>query len=579
MVRRHEDYFTKKIFRKQFVPAIVSASGLAFGDMMDGIVVGQRMGVTGLAAISLALPSFMVMNVLMHGLGLGGAIRFSGLMAKGKKEEGIRGFQGILSAALFTGILLSIGANLFMTPLLALLGTTEADGALFTVSRTYLQIILSGIPLFFTAYVMNYFLRNDDNEKLAGFGFTVGNLSDIVLNVVLVLVLDGGAAGAAWATLAGQLISICIYLPGFSGKAHTLCLLPFRPDYKGSFSCFKAGFASSSQYLFSMIFLLSANRVLLRSMGSVGVAVFDVVQNVSFHITYLYDGTVKAAQPLLSTYCGEHNRSGRKHTMRLALTRGLAAGGAVVLLTACFPDIVCLVFGLTDSGAAATAAYALRVYCAGALLAGVCILLEGCYQACGEEKKAYLITFLRGAAVLIPVTLFFSALGRRFFWWLYPVTEALTLLIFAGYCRYAAGRREEAEDGRVYTVTIHNKYEELASLLSEIEGFCERWGASAKQIYFATMTVEELCAAIMQNGFGEMDGYIQITLVAEAGCAFSLHIRDNAVSFNPFSLQTGRMGGDEEVNPDALGILVIREKAEEFFYRRYQGFNTLVVRI
>ncbi|MFR9232408.1 MAG: hypothetical protein ACLVLH_05090 [Eisenbergiella massiliensis] len=46
------------------------------------------MGVTGLAAISLALPSFMVMNVLMHGLGLGGAIRFSGLMAKGKKGGG-----------------------------------------------------------------------------------------------------------------------------------------------------------------------------------------------------------------------------------------------------------------------------------------------------------------------------------------------------------------------------------------------------------------------------------------------------------------------------------------------------------
>lgn len=44
--------------------------------------------------------------------------------------------------------LLSIGANLFMTPLLALLGTTEADGALFAVSRTYLQIILSGMPLF-----------------------------------------------------------------------------------------------------------------------------------------------------------------------------------------------------------------------------------------------------------------------------------------------------------------------------------------------------------------------------------------------------------------------------------------------
>ena len=40
MERKHEDYFTKKIFRRQFVPAIISACGLAFGDMMDGIVVG-----------------------------------------------------------------------------------------------------------------------------------------------------------------------------------------------------------------------------------------------------------------------------------------------------------------------------------------------------------------------------------------------------------------------------------------------------------------------------------------------------------------------------------------------------------
>ena len=89
----------KKYFGNSSFRPSSPACGLVFGDMMDGIVVGQRMGVTGLAAISLALPSFMVMNVLMHGLGLGGAIRFSGLMAKGKKEEGIRGFQGILSAA------------------------------------------------------------------------------------------------------------------------------------------------------------------------------------------------------------------------------------------------------------------------------------------------------------------------------------------------------------------------------------------------------------------------------------------------------------------------------------------------
>ena len=577
MKKQGENYFTGKMFRKQFTPAIISALGLAFGDMMDGIVVGQRMGVTGLAAISLALPSFMVMNVLMHGMGLGGSIRFSNLLAQGKKEEGIRGFQGVLAAAFVISVLLGLGANVFMTEILALLGTTAKDGQLFTVSRTYLQIILTGMPFFFISYIMNYFLRNDDNQKLASFGFTLGNLGDIVLNIVFVLVLDFGVAGAAWATLIGQIISICIYLPGFLGKAHSLRLFPNRPDFNGVFDCFRTGFASSSQYLFSMLFLLIANNVLLRKMGSAGVAVFDVVQNVSFLIVYLYDGTVKAAQPLLSTYCGEHNQPGKKRTMHMALCWGLITGGAAILLISCFPNIVCLIFGLTGE-AMGVGMYALRVYCLGALFVGICILLEGCYQACEEEKNAYLLSILRGAAVLIPLTLLFSALGGKLFWWIYPATEVLTLLIFALYCRCFAGKQEDFDEGRVYTVTIRNKNDELASLLTEIEEFCEKWEGTVKQIYFVTMTVEELCAAIMKNGFGEKDGYIQVTLVVEED-VFALHIRDSAVSFNPFSLHTTRAGSDREMDMDAIGIMVIKEKAKEFFYRRYQGFNTLIVRI
>ena len=30
---------------------------------------------------------------------------------------------------------------------------------------------------------------------------------------------------------------------------------------------------------------------------------------------------------------------------------------------------------------------------------------------------------------------------------------------------------------------------------------------------------------------------------------------------------------------NVIGILVIKEKSKDFFYRRYQGFNTMVIRI
>lgn len=558
---------------------MVSACGLAFADMMDGIVLGQRMGVTGLAAVSLALPAFMVMNVLMHGLGLGGAVRYAELMAEGKREEALRGFQGVLAAAVLLGALLSLLVNVFLTPFLALLGATEADGALYVASRTYLQITLSGMPLFFAAYVTNYFLRNDDSERRASFGFTVGNACDIVFNVIFVLLLHQGVAGAAWATLLGQAVALCIYLPGLSGKKGGLCLRPLRPSFCGVGACFRAGFATSSQYLFSMVFLLTANRFLLWSTGSVGVAVFDVVQNVSFLIIWLYDGTVKAAQPLLSTYCGERNLAGRRETMRLSLCWGLLAGGAAAALIACFPEAVCLLFGLTEPAAMQLGCYALRVYCLSALPAGVCLLLEGSYQACGEEKPAYLLTILRGAAVLLPVTFFFAALGGARFWWLYPTTELLTLLLFAGW-RRRFGANSAADAGeRVLTATIRSRNTELAALLEEIEAFCARWNAAPQQVYFVGMAVEELCAAIMQKGFGKADGYLQVTLIAEEDGSFALHIRDNAAAFDPFSLHTAKAGGAEEIDPDALGMLVIRKKAKDFFYRRYQGFNTLVVRI
>lgn len=41
--------------------------------MADAVVVGQKMGAVGLAAVSLVLPVFMVINIFVHGFGIGRA--------------------------------------------------------------------------------------------------------------------------------------------------------------------------------------------------------------------------------------------------------------------------------------------------------------------------------------------------------------------------------------------------------------------------------------------------------------------------------------------------------------------------
>ena len=56
-------------------------------------------------------------------------------------------------------------------------------------------------------------------------------------------------------------------------------------------------------------------------------------------------------------------------------------------------------------------------------------------------------------------------------------------------------------------------------------------------------------------------------------------MRDDATSFNPFDMNTEKASADGDFDMDSMGVLVIKKRAKEFFYRRYQGFNTLIIRI
>ena len=69
-----------------------------------------------------------------------------------------------------------------------------------------------------------------------------------------------------------------------------------------------------------------------------------------------------------------------------------------------------------------------------------------------------------------------------------------------------------------------------------------------------------------------------ITLAAEDNGLFTLNLRDSAVRFNPFEMAR-TADGDPDPDFNAVGMQVIKTKAISFYYRRYQGFNTMVVKI
>lgn len=573
-----EDLFTKEMFHKLLVPALISSIGMAFGDMADALVVGNQMGAVGLAAISLCLPIFMFMNVFIYAWGIGGFIRYGRLLGEGNTEEAINCFNSVMYGALIFSVTCAVLGNVFMPELISMLGASANNPELYGATMNYSRIIITGLPLFFLAYVSNYFLSCDGSEKWATIGFTIANIVDITLNIVFVLIFKFGVAGAALSTVIGQLIAFIIYLVAFLDKKRTLKFKLIKPQLKEIIDCFKNGLSTSVQYVWSFIFILAANNVLIRESGENAVAVFDMLQNASYLIVYIFEAVEKAIQPIISTYVGECNVQGINYCKKISLFEGSVLGLIVSMVIALFAGLVCKMFGLDTPELLEMGNNALRIYCVSTLFAGFNMIIAAYEQAVYKEKMAYIITSLRGGIILIPCMILFSLGSIENFWWIYAVTETVTFVVFF-IVRKVMHEKDMFTGMDVFEKIIRSRNEDLNKLLGEVEEYCDIHDIEPKKAYMVNMAVEELLVVIMKFAFKYREnGFVKLTIL-KRNDDVEIHIRDNAGRFNPFTVQTKKVSDMDEDAIDTMGIMMLKKKSKELYYRNYQGFNNVVVKL
>ncbi len=575
-------FFTSRMFYRFLIPSMVFSIGLSLGNIADALVVGSKMGETGLAAIGLITPVFMFFNILDLGISIGGSVKFSRLLGEGKARAGVQDFNQMLYMSLAISVVQALLGCFFLPVIMRLLGTNPSDGELYTAAYSYARILFMSAPLFFLNALLYFYIRCDDNQKLAGIGFIIGNFVDIILNFIFVILLQMGAEGAALATVIGKAVSICIYLPHIFSKYTILRIELIRPDLKLIGDNFRKGFSSSSRYLFQFLLFIIINFLLMRIGGKEGLAIFNVTVNFSYLLFAVYEGICSNIQPLVGTFYGEKNKRALDTLLALALRWGFLLGTASALTAGILAAPICCLFGLSEDNVALGTA-AVRLLCISTVFGGFSIVMGCFYQAIGKDKLALRINFLRNFALYLIFAVLFAAIGINMFWWIFPATELASLLLWRFWKGYLDRTNKKTwevlNEERIFNQTIDKK-EEFCLLAAEVEAFCSRWSASPTQQYYVNLMVEEICQAIISNGFSELEnGYIELTLIANEDNSFELHIRDNAVSYNPFDMKTKRIEKDSDEGMESIGVLLVKNKAKEFFYRRYQGFNTLTVKV
>lgn len=196
-------------FFKYVIPSVLSFALSGVYTIVDGFFVGNSIGDLGLSAVNMAYPVVAVIQALGTGIGMGGAIFYSIKKAEKNETEAREFTAGALWMLILSSGILTLGISFLNGRLLQMLG---ARGELLMLGEEYIAVIAIGAALQVIGTGLVPFIRNHGGSFYAMVSMIAGFITNMVLDYVFVWVLEQGVAGAAWATIIGQGVTMIIAL-------------------------------------------------------------------------------------------------------------------------------------------------------------------------------------------------------------------------------------------------------------------------------------------------------------------------------------------------------------------------------
>lgn len=409
--------------------------------LADTFFVSKALGADGLAALNLAIPVYSFINGSGLMIGMGGGIKYSIAKSQGAAQ---RADQTFTNSAVLTAV---IAACFFLTGLLAsgpltlLLG---ADGTVYEMTRTYLQVILLFAPMFMTNNLLLCFIRNDGAPQLSMTAMITGSLSNVVLDYVFMFPFGMGIFGAVLATGLAPVISILVLSPYLFRRKNQFHLRKCRISGKLALGIFSSGLPSLITEVSSGIVIIVFNTIILGIAGNIGVAAYGVIANLSLVVMSIYTGISQGIQPLLSSGCGTGNRKKIQSVLRYALVSAVLISAVVYVCVFFGADPIAAVFNSEQNATLQSIAVTgLKIYFTACVFAGFNIILSVYFTSTENALPAHIISILRGFVVIIPMAFLLSAAAELLgVWAAFPATELTVSLIGAGLFFWIAKRTE-----------------------------------------------------------------------------------------------------------------------------------------
>ena len=253
----------RKLLVKFSIPCVLAMLVSALYNIVDQIFIGNSSaGTAGIMATTLVFPFTVVALALAQLIGDGAATLFSiSLGAKDEKTSNKSVGNAILTVILLSILLVCIGF-IFMKPILGVLGVNGYDERCIAFTKQYYTIILCGTPFYMFASAMASIIRASGASGYSMISTIVGAVINLIFDPILIFVFDLGVTGAAFATIAGQIISALLCAIYFrKPKLMNLSKDSFQIDRKVLGKLLKLGISSFITQISIAIITIVANNV------------------------------------------------------------------------------------------------------------------------------------------------------------------------------------------------------------------------------------------------------------------------------------------------------------------------------
>lgn len=579
-LERNSKLINRKFYQYLF-PSILMIFAMQFGSLLDGILVGNFIGNTALAACSLVMPVLYIIQLPGFALGVGGSIVVANLL--GKRD--IAGSKKVFSLAMIVGMAISfvfLFLGFFVSKPLA--QVFSSDPALLEYSYEYLFVYFVTDPAVTFALLIGSFMAVDNNPRASSLLYIIGNAAKIGLEVLFIKVFNWGMYGAAASTGAGFFIGCVMVIFYMKSKKR---LLSFTFKVKGSHpkELTKASASNALNMALTAVEMLVINIVVAKIItDELELIIFGLVSNMVFVFDLFAGGIQNIIPNLCGIFYGEKDYYSLKSVTRKIYIINIAVTVFFTAFILAFPNVYSILFGYNDPTNAEKVNYFIRIFVLVFVPYEINKFTNNYYPSIDKPLPSIINVILKDVIIVFPVALsLLYTMGLEGYVISQVVIQGSAMILtYVMIIVYQVIKKKplsifmfEKDEFKSYDVSLSNDIQNAAEISKAVSDYALENNVPNRESQIVALAAEEIVNNIITYGYKKnaIQKYIDVNLKIN-GETLLLRIRDDGMPFDPTQYEY-----DDDETYSTSGIKLIKTLTDTMSYVRILNLNNTVFEI